>query len=255
MKIVEINNWIVKINLEDDKLHDIPNDIIDKYIGIIIDNHQIKYDDYVNYALSFGNFLDYNGGPVYSFDGSSAEPVEYHTDGVSSPDINKVPKYVLFYVERWPVNDGAFSLCNIEILFSKLDKYIQNIFRNEKLEFYNYYPDQYNSSEDLFSFSIDPLRIIDGNEYLRLFVPIEDSLLDQVKWKYKMKFSNKSFEESKKILVRLRDLSRSEDCQIDIQFKKNDILIIHNNKVFHKRHEFKNVDKNRILHRIQILDN
>lgn len=37
-----------------------------------------------------------------------------------------------------------------------------------------------------------------------------------------MKFSNKLFEESKKILVRLRDLSRSDDCQFDIQFKKND---------------------------------
>ena len=68
-----------------------------------------------------------------------------------------------------------------------------------------------------------------------------------------MKFTNKSFEESKKILIKLRDLSRSEDCQFNIQFKNDDILIVHNNKIFHKRDKFKYEDKNRILHRIQIL--
>ena len=79
-----------------------------------------------------------------------------------------------------------------------------------------------------------------------------DKITSDIKWDYLMKFENLSYDESNKILMEIKKIAISEDCQKELPLKNNDILILNNNLFLHGRKPF-NKKINRKLYRIQIL--
>ena len=216
------------------------------------------FNNYCELALSFGKSLDYNNKPYFKFDENSQQEIGFHTDGVSCLDEKKIPKYLFFLVKNWPSGKkGNFKISSTSKIISKLPTNILKILRNNKLQYLNYggtlkkFRKKIND-DDIISFQKYSMKKTNGKWTLDMFLPLKKMHKD-LKWEYKMKFENLDLNDSKKILHIIRKVAESKECMTEFALKKNDILVVNNQKFFHGRNKFSEKVK-RSLYRIQILN-
>tara|TARA_B100000401_G_C52795170_1_gene715491 strand:+ start:1185 stop:2006 length:822 start_codon:yes stop_codon:yes gene_type:complete len=226
---------------------------------IIIKNFCKKnhFNDFIKLSKSLGNSLDYNGKPYLKFTESSQQAIGLHTDGVSCVKYKKIPKFILFYIENWPKNkEGKFKVSSTKEIIKRLSKNYIKILKENKLEYYNYNGTHKKfikvNNKDEITFKKYCLRKINNHWTLDMFLPLKKMTKD-IKWEYKMKFENFSFEESLKILKKIRDIAESRGCVFEFPLSSKMILILNNEKYFHARNRFSNKVK-RSMYRIQILN-
>ena len=253
-------NFFNEIDLDNKSILQYSREKYIEYPSILIKNALVDnlLEDFTSLAKSFGDYLDYENSPYKLFREDTQQEIEYHSDGVSCLNPNRIPKYLFFYAKNWPINNGGnFKISYIPNIVSNLPEGILNILKNQKLQFFNYagthkkFIKPKNSIHDILTFEKYALTKVDSEYKLDLFLPI-NKLTDDIKWEYLMKFENLSYTESKKILNQIKQIAMSKDCQKEISLKNNDILIFNNNLFLHGRNKFtKNIKRE--LYRIQIL--
>lgn len=236
------------LELKGDKLDSLNIDELKRSKATLIKGACIEKEiEFVFFASKFGNILPYNSGPIFSFDGIALDEVEIHFDGISQKNPHKVPKWIIFHVIKSSPTDtgGKFKVCDSESVLNNLDSELKNFLRKRKLRFYGYD----NKNPEKFSFEIDPIKIYEGRETLRIFLP---SLDRRFKKDSKKVFANTSIEYTNEIFDRLRKEIYSNENIQTFHFEDNDILILDNRFTFHGREKFK-TPVERIMNRIQTL--
>lgn len=253
----EVNqDWYKEIDLLGKGFDEIPDNIYEEKKALLIRgcSSQNLLKNYEKYSLKFGEALEYNNKNYKTLSGINKQAeIEYHTDGVSCLDPFKVPKFLFFLVENWPINEGGdFKLSYIPKMLNKLPTFILDVLEKQKLQFFNYFEEHAKLDYEYISFEKKTLEIIGKEKILSIFLPIDDTNIPNLPWKYKMKFANLNFKETLEILNIIKNISKSNDCERKIALKNNDVLFVDNRYVMHGRLKFNN-EVNRCLHRIQIL--
>ena len=188
------HSWFSELNLRGKDLEDIPVEVFKKKRALLIkgcnpDNLLKKYE---KYALKFGKALEYDNKNYRTLAGTSKQAeIEYHTDGVSCLDPLKIPKFLFFLAEDWPVNEGGeFKLSYMPKMLEKLPPYILEILEKQKLQFFNYFAEHSKLDYEIVSFQKRVLEYIGKEKILSIFLPIDDINIPNLPWKYKMKFSD-----------------------------------------------------------------
>lgn len=215
-------------------------------------------DGFIKFSKDFGEYLDYENKPYYLFDGNTQQEIEYHSDGVSCLDENRIPKYLFFYAKSWPQNSGGeFKISYTPNIIKKIPQKYTDILLSQKLQFLNYagtdkkFIKPAGVRGNVVSFEKYALRKIHGEYKLDLFLPI-DKITEDIKWEYLMKFEKLSLNASLDILNDIKIIAKDVDCEKTFEFNDNDILVFNNNLFLHGRKKFtKKI--NRKLYRIQIL--
>ena len=225
----------------------------------IIKNFSLNdhFNDYIKLSKSFGKSLNYNNKPYLKFDEASQQAISLHTDGVSCLKYKKIPKYILFYVKRWPKNKaGFFKVSSTKKIIQMLPKKYIQILKSHKLQYLNYNGTHKKfikiNNQDEVTFQKYCLRKVNGHWTLDMFLPLKVISKD-IKWEYKMKFENISLKESVKILETIRKIAEKKECLCEFPLSSGDIFVLNNERFFHGRNKFTTKVK-RSLYRIQVLN-
>lgn len=250
------HSWFSELNLNGKDFEDIPEEMFKEKRALLVKgcNPVDLFQKYEKYALKFGKALEYNNNNYRTLAGTSKQAeIEYHTDGVSCLDPLKIPKFLFFLVEDWPLNEGGeFKLSYMPKMLEKLPPHTLEILEKQYLQFFNYFEEHTKLDYEIVSFQKKVLEFIGKEKILSIFLPIDDINIPNLTWNYKMKFSDLSLEESLETLNLIKSISKSNDCEKKISFNRNDMLFVDNRFVMHGRLKF-NREVNRCLHRIQIL--
>jgi len=256
--IITDKKYLRVIDLKHKKLSSSKKFILSNKISIIKNfSLEDRFVSFVNLSKTFGQTLDYNKKPYFQFNESSQQEIGFHTDGVSCLEYYKIPKYLFFYVEKWPTNNkGFFKVSSTQKIIQMLPKKYLQILKTNKLQYLNYNGTHKKfiktTNEDVVSFQKYCLRKVNERWTLDMFLPLEKMSKD-VKWEYKMKFENLCLNESVEILEKIRQIAESEECAIEFPLSSGDIMIINNERFFHGRNEF-DAKVKRSLYRIQVLN-
>lgn len=248
------NNLLKTIDVNNKQLLKIKSEISNNKINLLINiNKTNVLKKFTNFSKFFGKSLKYNNRDYYKFNEMTNNEVGLHTDGVSCLVKKKIPKLLFFYIKKWPQNyKGLFKIVSTKKLIKKIPDTYLKILKDQDLEYFNYYPNHINKSQNIVSFKKKCMYKINGSWTLNMFLPIK-RINPDINWKYKMKFSDLTLKESKKILSKIRTLAEERDCCMKISLPSNSILIFDNEKFFHGREKFTKTIK-RSLYRIQILN-
>lgn len=213
--------------------------------------------DCIKLSKSLGKILYYNNKPYLKFDESSQQAIGLHTDGVSCLNYNKIPKYILFYIDNWPKNKkGLFKISSTKKIVKMLPKKYIQILKNHKLKYFNYNGTHKRyikvNNKDVVTFKKHCLRKVNGHWTLDMFLPMKTMSKD-IKWEYKMQFEGLSLKDSQKILNDIRKIADQKECLYNFSLRSKCVFIINNEKFFHARNKFSEKVK-RSLYRIQILN-
>lgn len=257
-KIKDLNKYLRVIDLNKKNLKFSKKFIFSKKVTIIknycLNDH---FNDYIKLSKSFGKILNYDNKPYFKFNESSQQVIGFHTDGVSCLDFKKIPKYILFYVKKWPKNKlGFFKVSYTKKIIEMLPKKYVKILKSHKLQYLNYNGTLKKfkkiNNKDEVTFKKYCLRKVNAHWTLDMFLPLKEISKD-VKWEYKMKFENISLKLSVKILETIRKIAEKKECLCEFPLSSGDILIFNNERFFHGRNKFTEKVR-RSLYRIQVLN-
>jgi len=248
------NKYLNILDTKDLKLSHFKEIVFNNKVNLFLNvNKDNIFKEYINFAKSFGSELKYGNKSYHKFTELSQDEIGLHTDGVSSIKYKKIPKFIFFYVKKWPSkNKGYFKVASIKKLLSKIPKKYLKILKEQKLQYLNYFNNTGKNLDNQISFQKKCLRKVKNRWTMDMFLPLK-KINKNLKWKYTMKFENLNLLQSKKILREIRNLAENRDCCIKFPLQNNSIMVFDNEQFFHGREKFNKPIK-RTLYRVQILN-
>lgn len=202
--------------------------------------------------------FDYNGRFSVQFDSITKEN-EFHFDGISSPNLSRVPNFLLFeFIECASNNDQnpSFKLLDCELVLSDFSSQLKSSLVAKKLVINGHF----NPVKPEFpaNFSFHPIQVISGREVLRLHLPSSNPEYVEIREHYVYSINENieigieglSGQEAYNIFQEVHQVIEHSSALIKLKPEPGMIVVVNNNFCFHGR-EAPKYSSSRILRRTQ----
>lgn len=185
---------------------------------------------------------------------------EFHFDGITSPNLSRVPKVLGFQcLQNHRQQGGEMKLLNCQEILNKIDSDVYNILKKCSVNYYgmsSFF--NKNPKFDELVFSISPITLENNNELLRLHIPTSNKKMRKTTElgiysfndDYTCSIENCTTEETIRVFDHLSEISLRKDVTYKFKMTPYMFALVNNNAVFHGRERLPAPEK-RLLRRVQ----
>ena len=262
-KIIHINDIPELINLKDM--------IFKRPCTQVNFDSSISFNDIKDRLLSvcseIGECLDYDGHPYLKLPDYSTQIVEWHYDGISNSNINRVPDWIFFLhscddVAKDSKLNNGFNIANCHLLLNSLSIQSKEFLKLSFQEIIGHKIGMADTAKNVKAdLSIRMVnKIMDNIEVLRAHIPFDNTFdydysdetiichPDNIKFKFK----NLNFFQQKELLADINSKIKKNGITFCHKFNLNSLLIVHNKSCFHSGVSVEGGEK-RNVYRLQLI--